>query len=76
MKIAANSVQEAIAILEAQGDTAIDGRESYFQAHDENPNKVYQIWYDDEDGDDTIIWTGRLTGKITPGNSNTVEFDC
>jgi hypothetical protein len=75
MEIIANSVSEAIAILESR-DQAIDGRESYFQAHDTIENKVYQIFYDDEDGDDTIIWTGRLTGKITPGNSNTVEFFC
>lgn len=75
MEILANSVMEAIAILESC-DYAVDGRKYYFQAHDTEEDKVYQIFYDDEDGDDTIIWRGRMTGKITPGNSAVIEFTC
>jgi hypothetical protein len=75
MQIAANSVEEAITILDSR-DTAIDGRESYFQAHDTDENKVLQIFYDDEDGEDTIVWRGKVTGQVTPGNSKVIEFTC
>lgn len=75
MEIVANSVAEAIQILESRA-TAIDGRESYFQAHDTDEKRVYQIFYDDEDGDDTIIWTGRKSAYRNPAGNTIIQFDC